>query len=148
MANINRVHLLGRITQDIELKYTQKGTAVASVNLAINRHRTDDNGNKIEETTFVEVQVWGRQAELASQYLAKGREVYFEGRLQLDQWEDKQTGQKRSRLKVVAEGMQFIGGGGGGGNGDAGRQQSPARARPPMQQEPAMQELEEDDIPF
>ena len=109
MANINKVTLIGRITREIELRYTPKGTGLTEINLAINRSRQDDAGQKIEETTFVDVTLWGRQAELANQYLARGREVYIEGRLQLDTWQDKQSGQKRSKLKVVGENMQFIG---------------------------------------
>jgi len=111
MANINKVTLIGRITREIELRYTPKGTGLTEINLAINRFRQDDAGKKAEETTFVDVTLWGRQAELADQYLAKGREVYIEGRLQLDTWQDKESGQKRSKLKVVGENMQFIGGG-------------------------------------
>ena len=110
MANVNKVMLLGNITRDLEVRYTPKGTAVCDLGMAVNRVRTGDNGEKIEEVTFVDVTLWGRQAELAGQYLAKGRSVFIEGRLQLDQWDDKQTGQKRQRLRVVGENMQFIGG--------------------------------------
>lgn len=163
MANVNKVILIGRITRDIELRYTPKGTAVSELGLAVNRSRTDDSGQRIEETTYVDVTLWGRQAELANQYLGKGREVYLEGRLQLDTWQDKQSGQNRSKLRVVAETMQFIGGtnnqSGGGGSpqqynappqNQAQQQQSPT----PSQQEstggsPAdIPFEEEDDIPF
>ena len=124
MASVNKVILIGNLTRDPEVRYTPKGNAVAELGLAINRYYTQDNGEKREETTFVDVTLWGRQAELAQQYLQKGRPVYIEGRLQLDSWEDKQSGQKRSKLKVVGEVMQFLGGregggaeGGGGGGG-------------------------------
>ena len=135
MANVNKVMLLGNITRDLEVRYTPKGTAVCDLGMAVNRVRTGDNGEKIEEVTFVDVTLWGRQAELAGQYLAKGRSVFIEGRLQLDQWDDKQTGQKRQRLRVVGENMQFIGGQGGGGSqgggGNAPQQQEPG---PPQQE--------------
>jgi len=123
MANVNKVILIGNLTRDPEVRYTPKGNAVAELGLAINRFFTQDNGEKREETTFVDVTLWGRQAELAKQYLQKGRPVYIEGRLQLDSWEDKQSGQKRSKLRVVGEVMQFLGGregGGGGGGGEGG----------------------------
>ena len=137
MASVNKVMLLGNLTRDPEIRYTPKGTAVTDLGMAINRIRTGDNGERIEEVTYVDVTLWGRTAELAGQYLAKGRSVFIEGRLQLDQWDDKATGQKRSRLRVVGENMQFIGGqgqGGGGGNaqGGGGQQQ---QSRPPQQQQ-------------
>jgi single-strand DNA-binding protein len=158
MANLNKVMLMGNLTRDPEVRYTPKGTAVAEVGLAINRYFSGDNGEKREETTFVDVTLWGRTAEIAGEYLKKGRPVFIEGRLQLDTWDDKQTGQKRSKLKVVGEAMQLIGsrgggggegGGGGGSESGAGAQQSrPAR---PAQQKPAPDpdlEPPEDDIPF
>lgn len=158
MANLNKVNLMGRLTRDPELRYTPKGTAVADIAMAINRYRSSDSGEKIEETTFVDVTLWGRQAETANQYLAKGREVFIEGRLQLDSWEDKSSGQKRSKLKVVGESMQFIGGSGGGqSNGGGGGQQysgqqsggsaPQAQSSPPQTPSSDFQE-EEDDIPF
>ena len=109
MANVNRVILLGNITREIEVSYTTKGTAVADLGLAVNRVRTAENGEKIEETTFVDITLWGKTAEIAGQYLSKGSQVYIEGRLHLNQWEDKETGKKRSKLKVVGENLQFIG---------------------------------------
>ena len=98
MANVNKVILLGRITRDVELRYTSTGTAVAELGMAVNRYRKDDNGQSQEEVTFVDVTLWARQAELASQYLEKGRQVYIEGRLDMDEWEDKTTGKKRTKL--------------------------------------------------
>ena len=145
MANVNRVTLIGRITRDIELEYTPKGTAVTELGLAINRKRKDESGNTTEETTFIDVSMWGRQAELASQYLGKGREIYIEGRLQLDTWQDKQSGQNRSKLGVVCENMQFIGGNGGQGQ----QQAAPQRQAPPQQQQVDHSNIDEnDDIPF
>jgi single-strand DNA-binding protein len=125
MASYNRVILIGNLTRDPEVKYLASGTAVAEIGLAVNRQFTDKGSNeRKEEVTFVDVTLWGREAELAGEYLAKGRPVMIEGRLQMDSWEDKATGQKRSKLKVVGERMQFLGspqgGGGGGGEGGSG----------------------------
>ena len=162
MANLNKVHLMGRLTRDPELRYTPKGTAVADIAMAINRYRSVDGGERTEETTFVDVTLWGRQAETANQYLAKGREVFIEGRLQLDSWEDKSSGQKRSKLKVVGESMQFVGGpnpgsqGGGNQGGGDGQQYSQKPAAAPSKQvsEPSpsydnnADYDDDDDIPF
>jgi single-strand DNA-binding protein len=109
MANFNKVLLMGNLTRDPEVRYTPKGTAIANIGLAVNRAWTNENGEKKEEVTFVDVEVWGRQAETAGQYLSKGRPVFIEGRLRLDSWEDKESGQKRNKLKVVAERVQFLG---------------------------------------
>ncbi len=163
MANVNKVMLLGNITRDLEVRYTPKGTAVCDLGMAVNRIRTGDNGERIEEVTYVDVTLWGRNAELAGQYLGKGRSVFIEGRLQLDQWDDKKTGEKRQRLRVVGENMQFIGGqgqgGGGGGGSSQPPQQSPQASPQPQQQSspppaqggaPAADNFENDadDIPF
>jgi single-strand DNA-binding protein len=122
MASYNKVFLLGNLTRDPEVRYTPKGSAVADLGIAVNRQYTLDSGEKREEVTFVDVTLWGRQAEVAGEYLKKGRSVFIEGRLQLDTWDDKQSGQKRSKLKVIGEMMQMLGGrpGGGGGGGDEG----------------------------
>jgi single-strand DNA-binding protein len=130
MASLNKVMLIGNLTRDPEVRYTPKGTAVTDIGLAVNRvFSAADGGEKREETTFVDVTLWGRQAELAGQYLQKGRPVFIEGRLQLDSWEDKTSGQKRSKLCVVGENMQFLGSprdGGGGGGGGGGQASTPA----------------------
>ena len=120
MASLNKVMLIGNLTRDPEIRYTPKGTAVAELGLAVNRRYTAENGEKREEVTFVDVTLWGKTAELAGEYLKKGRPVYIEGRLQLDSWDDKQTGQKRSKLKIVGEEMQFLGSREGGGEGRSG----------------------------
>lgn len=117
MANLNKVLLLGNLTRDPEVRYTPKGTAVADIGLAINRVWNNEQNQRQEETTFVDITLWGRQAELAQQYLGKGRGVFIEGRLQMDTWEDKASGQKRSKLKVVAENLQFLPDGKGGSGG-------------------------------
>jgi len=110
MASFNRVILVGNLTRDPQVKYTPSGMAVSEIGLAVGRVWNDrQTGQKREETTFVDVTLWGRQAEIAGEYLAKGRPVLIEGRLQLDQWEDKQTQQKRSKLRVVGETMQLLG---------------------------------------
>lgn len=110
MASYNKVILLGNLTRDPELRYTPKGTAVARLGLAVNRSYKSETGETKEEVTFLDVDAWGKQAELIGQYLRKGNPLFVEGRLRLDQWDDKQTGQKRSALKVVMENFQFIGG--------------------------------------
>jgi single-strand DNA-binding protein len=120
--------------------------------MAINRVWTNDQGERQEDTTFVDVTLWGRQAELAQQYLSKGRPVYIEGRLQMDTWEDKNSGQKRSKLKVVGENMQFIGSGGGGGGGrPSGGEEQPAASQA-QGGSPAAEEISDDEgkdiIPF
>lgn len=127
MANLNKVMLIGNLTRDPELRFTPKGTAVADIAIAINRIWNNEAGQRQEETTFVDVTLWGRQAELAQQYLTKGRGIYVEGRLQMDTWDDKTTGQKRSKLKVIGENLQFLpdgrgnaGNGGGRPNGNSG----------------------------
>lgn len=111
MAAFNKVILAGNLTRDPEVKYTTGGTATADLGLAVSRKWTDQKPNeRKEETTFVDVTLWGRQAEIAGEYLTKGKAVLIEGRLQLDQWEDKQSGQKRQKLKVVGENLQMLGG--------------------------------------
>lgn len=118
MASFNKVILVGNLTRDPQVRYTPSGTAVTELGLAVNRQWFDKQTNsRKEDTTFVDVTVWGRTAEVAGEYLSKGRQVLIEGRLQLDQWQDKDTGQNRSKLKVVCENMTMLGGGGGGGGG-------------------------------
>jgi single-strand DNA-binding protein len=131
MSSFNKVILLGNLTRDPQVRYTPGGTAVAELGLAINRTWFDQKTNsRRDETTFVDVTLWGRQAEVAGEYLAKGRQVLIEGRLHLDTWEDKESGQKRSKLKVVCENMRMVGGrgeggGGGGGRGEGARSEGP-----------------------
>jgi single-strand DNA-binding protein len=121
----------------------------------VNRVWSNDAGEKQEETTFVDVELWGRQAEIAGEYLRKGRPVFIEGRLKLDSWDDKQTGAKRSKMKVVGEQLQLLGsreGGAGGGSADSGesRVRAPAKATPPPARPASDPDLDagEDDIPF
>jgi single-strand DNA-binding protein len=142
MASFNRVILLGNLTRDPQVRYTPGGTAVSEIGLAVNRTWFDQKTNsRREEVTFVDVTLWGRQAEVAGEYLSKGRQVLIEGRLQLDTWDDKESGQKRSKLRVVGESMTMVGsrtdsGGSGGGGGraegsrgDTGRGEAPRGGR-------------------
>lgn len=155
MASLNKVMLIGNVTRDPEIKYTPKGSAVADLGLAINRSYTNQGGEKVEEVTYVDVELWGRLAEIAGEYAKKGRPVFIEGRLRIDSWEDKQSGQKRSKLKVVGEGLQLLGSrtgggsGGGGGGGDFEGDAPPPRSAPrPPAQRPAQADPGDDDIPF
>lgn len=109
MSSLNRVMLIGNLTRDPEIRSTPKGVSVADLGLAINRNYTTESGEKREDVTFVDVVVWGKIAENAGRYLSKGRPVFVEGRLQLDTWQDKESGQNRQRLRVVAERLQFLG---------------------------------------
>ncbi|MDD5131099.1 MAG: single-stranded DNA-binding protein [bacterium] len=108
MANANKVILIGNITRDLELRYTPNGQAVVDFSIAINRRFKDQSGQAQERTDFIQVEAWGRQAEIIKQYLGKGSSVYIEGRLQQDSWEDKNDGTKKSKLKVVAQQVQFL----------------------------------------
>jgi single-strand DNA-binding protein len=154
MANFNKVILAGNLTRDPEMRYTPKGLAIAKFTLAINRVWKNETGESKEEVTFVEIDSFGRQAETISQYLKKGRPLLVEGRLRLDQWDDKQTGQKRSKLGVVLEGFQFLDSGnrgelGQGGGGPVHAAPPPAAPAPqPPAPEPEAAGGEEDDVPF
>ena len=151
MPNLNKVMLMGNITRDPEVRYTPKGTAVTDISLAVNRSYTLDDGERREETTFVDVTYWGRQAEVIGEYMKKGRPIYVEGRLQLDQWEDKNTGQNRSRLKIVGDNFQFLGGRDGNSGGGGGQQQQSAppqqQSAPPQQQQQAPPQQQQQSSP-
>ncbi len=133
MASFNRVILVGNLTRDPELKYIPSGMAVSEIGLAVNDRRKNAQGEWIEETTFVDVTLWGRQAEVASEYLNKGSSVLIEGRLKLDSWE--KEGKKQYKLRVVGERMQMLGGkgasGGGGPPASAARTGQKASGPPP-----------------
>ncbi|MBM3847734.1 MAG: single-stranded DNA-binding protein [Verrucomicrobia bacterium] len=159
MANFNRVILAGNLTRDPELRYTPKGTAVAKIGMALNRSWKTETGETREEVTFVDVEAYGRQAEVISQYVRKGRPLLVEGRLKLDQWEDKTTHQKVSKLKVVLEQFSFLDSGGGRsgesspGGGESFRSRSTTPAAPSSDAPaPASAEAsgspEDDDVPF
>ena len=140
MANFNKVIIAGNLTRDVELKHTPKGTAVAKLGIAINRSWTGDDGQKREDVTFVDVDAFGKQAETLAKYIKKGRSILIEGRLKLDQWDDKQTGQKKSRLGVLLESFSFL----DSKQGEA-QQQRPTSA---AVQQPPSQEPPMDDVPF
>jgi single-strand DNA-binding protein len=178
MASFNKVILMGNLTRDPELRYTPKGTPIAKIGLAVNRVWRSEAGEQREEVTFVDVDIFGRTAENVGQYMRKGRPIMVEGRLKLDQWDDKNTGQKRSKLGVVADSVQFLGsrddrdsggggsnysqGGGGGGNQGGGNYsqggggqspQPPAGGPPPSSPRPAPAPYDDgpppdDDVPF
>ena len=135
MVNLNRVLLIGNLTRDPELRYTPSGAAACEFALAVNRNWTDKKtGEKKEEVAFIDIVAWGRTAELCAEYLKKGRSTFVEGRLQQDRWEDQKTGQKRSKIRVNAERVQFLGG-------------RPTEAAP-APQEISGQVSPEEDIPF
>ncbi len=169
MANLNRVLLIGNLTRDPELRVTPKGTAICQFGLAISRSFKDESGQTREEATFVDIEAWGKQGELIAKYCTKGRPLFVEGRLRFDQWEDKQSGQKRSKLKVVLENFQFLGGREGGAPGSGGQsaghsedadqggydQQPQQRSAPPPRAPgggrpaPAPQhDINDEDVPF
>jgi single-strand DNA-binding protein len=151
MASFNKVILVGNLTRDPELRYTPKGTAIAKIGLAVNRVWTNEAGDKKEEVTFVDVDVFGRTAENVGQYMRKGRPILIEGRLRLDQWDDKQTGQKKSKLGVVAETVQFLGSPTGGAEGAtpaAPRAARPSAAAPAAEPVEGDGPPESDDVPF
>jgi single-strand DNA-binding protein len=117
MASYNRVVLVGNLTRDVELRFTPQGTAVTDISLAVNE-RVKRNEQWVEEVNFFDVTLWARTAEVAGEYLSKGSSILIEGRLKLDRWE--QEGQKRSKIKIVGEKMQMLGGRGGGGGPSSG----------------------------
>ncbi|PAY19217.1 single-stranded DNA-binding protein [Rhodopirellula sp. SM50] len=126
MASYNRVILVGNLTRDIELRYIPSGQAVSDVTVAVNDRRKTANGEWVDEPTFVDVTLWGRNAEVASEFLSKGSPVLIEGRLKLDRWET--DGQKRSKLRVICEKMQMLGSRSGGGSEQRGDQRPAQRS--------------------
>lgn len=166
MANLNKVMIIGNVTRDPEIKYTPKGSAVVDIGIAVNRTFTPEGGERREETTYIDVTLWGRTAETAAEYCKKGRSVYVEGRLQLDSWEDKTSGQKRSKLRVVGENYQLLdrrpgGAASAGGNSGGGDEEYSERPQPSPRPESSggggfssgrstapQAPIEEDDIPF
>jgi single-strand DNA-binding protein len=156
MAYLNKVFLIGNLTRDPELRVTPKGTAICQFGIAVNRQFKDESGATRDETTFVDIEAWGKQGELVSKYLTKGSLAMVEGRLKLDQWEDKTSGQKRSKIKVVLDNVQFLstrgsGGGGAAAANDGIDQTTPERHSPPPRSggvKPAAQENLDEDVPF
>ena len=154
MASFNKVILLGNLTRDPEVRYTPKGSAVCDLGIAVNRVYTTDSGEKREEVTYVDVVLWARLAEIAGEYLKKGRPVFIEGRLQMDTWDDKQSGQKRTKLRVVGESMQLLGSrpaGTGAAAETAGEDRQTTaggKASTPPPKSAGQTEPDEDEIPF
>ena len=160
MPSLNKVMLMGNLTRDPELRVTPKGTSICQFSLAINRQFKMESGETREEVIYVDVEAWGKQGETIAKYVTKGRPLYVEGRLRLDQWEDKNTKEKRSRMKVVLEQFQFLGdgrAGGGGGSGGPGSPESgidqtasPERHAPPSRgpAKPGATENLDEDVPF
>jgi single-strand DNA-binding protein len=162
MANFNRVILVGNLTRDPELRYTSKGLAIAKIGLAVNRAWKTETGELKEETTFVDIDLFGRTAEIAGQYLKKGNPALIEGRLKLDTWDDKQTNQKRSKLTVVGESLQLLSSRSVSPEASAAvaavATAAPARPQPAVPSPPAPEPAapqgaeastsEEDDVPF
>ena len=147
MASLNKVLLIGNLTQDPELRRIPSGTAVSTLRVALNESYQNKSGERVERSLFLDVDVWDRQAETCQQYLSKGSPVFIEGRLQMDTWDDKETGQKRSRLMVRAELVQFL----GGPRRDGAVRDTPARdsaAMPAAPEEPPAKSADEEDIPF
>jgi single-strand DNA-binding protein len=142
MANLNKVMLIGNLTRDPEMRVTPKGTAICQFSLAVNRKWKDEGGQEREEVTYVDCEAWARGAETIQKYVTKGRPLFVEGRLRLDQWEDKTTKEKRSRMKVVVENFQFL-----GSRDDAGGapRTGPQPTRPAT---PKPQENLDEDVPF
>lgn len=155
MPSYNKVLLMGNLTRDVELKHTPSNMAVAQIGLAVNRRFKTKEGESKEETTFVDCEAWGRTAEVMQQYLSKGKPVFIEGRLKLDQWQDKDGG-NRSKLKVVIESFEFIdsrgGGASQGGNAEYTASAPPSNRSAPAKQPaytgPTHEAISEDDIPF
>ena len=157
MPNLNKVMLMGNLTRDPEIKYTPKGTAIANFGIAVNRTYTPEGGEKREEVTFIDLEAFGRTAEIIGEYFKKGRPIFIEGRLKLDQWDDKTTGKKMSKLRVVVDTFEVLGsreGGGGGEGGSSGeaRSSAPQQRRAPSTppRPPADPDLDvaADDVPF
>jgi len=151
MASLNKVFLIGNLTRDPELRMTPKGTAICSFGLAVNRQFRDDAGGTREETTFVDIEAWGKTGELISKYLSKGSPAMIEGRLRFDSWESK-TGEKRNKLKVVVDNVQFLStrgsGGGDSSHSESGPERRPATSQPGPAAPDAPANDVDDDVPF
>jgi single-strand DNA-binding protein len=154
MAYLNKVFLIGNLTRDPELRVTLKGTPICQFGIAVNRQFKDESGASRDETTFVDIEAWGKQGELVSKYLTKGSLAMVEGRLKFDQWEDKQSGQKRSKLKVVLDNVQFLtsrGGSSGGPSAPSEDGEAPGYSAAPKSPKPSAappKESSDEDVPF
>jgi single-strand DNA-binding protein len=154
-GNVNKVLLMGNLTRDIEMRQFPSGGSIGKFTLAVNERYKDRNEQWQERANFIDCEAFGRKAEVMAQYLSKGRPVFIEGKLRLDKWEDKQSGENRSKLKVVVDDFQFVdskGGAGGGGGPSGGSDYSSSNDDrsydPGPQSSPAYESLGDDDIPF
>lgn len=151
MPNLNKVYLMGNLTKDPEIKYTPKGTAVASFGIAINRNYTTESGEKREEVTFINCDAWARTAEVIGEHFKKGAPIFVEGYLKTDSWDDKETGKKRTQIKVVVLSFEFIGGKREQSNSEEPQERPQSRPSAPPAKRPAPDpdlDPAEDDIPF
>ncbi len=152
MPSYNKVILMGNLTRDPEMVMAGSGNPICKLGLAVSRRFSTKDGEQREETTFVDVDAFGRQAETLNRYMSKGRPILIEGRLKLDEWEDRSSGQKRTKLKVVCENFQFVGGrddgGAGNGNGNYERSSPPRRATTGSPAAEPAGNIEDDDVPF
>lgn len=140
--NLNKVQLAGNLTRNPELGYTPKGTAVTRFGMAVNRKWKTESGEQKEDVTFIDVDAFGKTAEMVAQYFKKGKPIYLDGRLKLEQWDDKTTGQKRSKLGVVLESFQFI------GKNEDGQRSTPARATQPAGTNALPADDDSNSVPF
>ncbi len=147
MGSVNKVILVGNLGRDAELRYTPGGAAVATLNLATTEVWNDKSGQRQEKTEWHRVVVWGKQAESLQEYLTKGKQIYVEGRLQTRQWDDK-DGNKRYTTEIKADRITLLGGGGGGGRSGGGMDRGSSQAGPSGHDEPPMEPITDDDIPF
>ena len=151
MPNYNKVMLMGRLTRDPEVRYSANGTAITNIGLAVNRNWRNQDGQTQEEVTFVDVTAFGKRGEAVGQYLKKGRPIFIEGHLRMDQWDDKQTGQKRSKLAIIMDAFEFIdsrGEGEGGGGNFSGGGGAPAAGGATPAAGGGGGFAEDDDVPF
>ncbi|TVR52876.1 MAG: single-stranded DNA-binding protein [Puniceicoccaceae bacterium] len=156
MASFNKVILMGNLTRDPEMRVTPNGLSICKFSIAVNRIYSTADGERREEVTFIDIDSFGRQAETIGKYMTKGRGILVEGRLRLDQWEDKESGQKRSKLGVVLDTFQFVGGRGddsGGGGASSEQREQPDRHSPPARKSADSSGSKDDDsvhddVPF
>ena len=151
MPNYNKVMLMGRLTRDPEVRYSANGTAITNIGLAVNRNWRNQDGQTQEEVTFVDVTAFGKRGEAVGQYLKKGRPIFIEGHLRMEQWDDKQTGQKRSKLAIIMDAFEFIdsrGEGEGGGGNFSGGGGAPAAGGAAPAAGGGGGFAEDDDVPF
>lgn len=143
------VTAIGNLTRDPELRVTPKGSAICQFGLAVNKKWKDDSGQEREDVTFIDVEAWGKQAEVVAKYFTKGKPIYIRGSIKQDTWEDKQTGQKKSKHKIVLERFEFIGGKDPAAPAPAPQSSAPAPRVPGGRPAPAPRhDINDEDVPF